>query len=83
MPMVPARSGGCVGRCVRQLGSHCPGSSRRVVLRRPDTTLIRVVLPTHLRMPAHVGAEVQLGFDGRATQRSVLDWDVPAAGPIF
>ncbi len=35
--------------------------------------MIRVVLPAHLRTLAHVGAEVQLEVEGRATQRSVLD----------
>jgi sulfur-carrier protein len=35
--------------------------------------MIRVVLPYHLRMLAHVGAEVQLDVAGPVTQRSVLD----------
>ena len=35
--------------------------------------MIRVVLPAHLRTLAHVGGEVQLDVEGRATQRSVLD----------
>jgi molybdopterin synthase sulfur carrier subunit len=35
--------------------------------------MIRVVLPTHLRILAHVGAEVKLEIHGQATQRSVLD----------
>ena len=35
--------------------------------------MIRVVLPQHLRMLAHVDGEVQLRVDGPATQRSVLD----------
>jgi hypothetical protein len=35
--------------------------------------MIRVVLPPHLRTLAHVGGEVKLAVDGRATQRSVLD----------
>ncbi len=35
--------------------------------------MIRIVLPSHLRTLAHVGAEVQLVVEGRATQRSVLD----------
>jgi sulfur-carrier protein len=35
--------------------------------------MIRVVLPYHLRTLAHVGGEVQLDVEGRATQRSVLD----------
>ena len=35
--------------------------------------MIRVVLPAHLRTLAHVGGEVRLAVEGRATQRSVLD----------
>jgi sulfur-carrier protein len=35
--------------------------------------MIRVVLPTHLRMLAHVDGEVTLEIEGQATQRSVLD----------
>jgi sulfur-carrier protein len=35
--------------------------------------MIRVVLPHHLRTLAHVGPEVRLETDGRATLRSVLD----------
>ena len=35
--------------------------------------MIRVILPQHLRILAHVGAEVQLDIEGPATQRSVLD----------
>jgi sulfur-carrier protein len=36
-------------------------------------TMIRVVLPMHLRTLAKVGAEVQLEVEGPVTQRSVLD----------
>mgnify|MGYP001412630205 CR=1 FL=1 len=35
--------------------------------------MIRVVLPHHLRTLAHIGGEVELVVEGRATQRSVLD----------
>ena len=35
--------------------------------------MIRVVLPYHLRLLAHVGGEVTLAVEGPATQRSVLD----------
>jgi len=35
--------------------------------------MIRVVLPTHLKVLAKVSAEVQLEITGPATQRSVLD----------
>ena len=36
-------------------------------------SMIRVVLPQHLRTLAHVGREVQLQVDGPVTQRSVLE----------
>ena len=35
--------------------------------------MIRVELPAHLRILAHVAGEVQLFVEGRVTQRSVLD----------
>jgi hypothetical protein len=35
--------------------------------------MIRVILPPHLRTLAHVGGEVKLEVEGRATLRSVLD----------
>ena len=35
--------------------------------------MIRVVLPAHLRTPAHVDGEVKLDVQGPATQRAVLD----------
>jgi molybdopterin converting factor small subunit len=35
--------------------------------------MIRVELPAHLRMLAHVDGEVKLDVEGQATQRSVLD----------
>ena len=35
--------------------------------------MIRVVLPYHLRMLAHVNGEVTLAVAGSVTQRSVLD----------
>jgi molybdopterin synthase sulfur carrier subunit len=35
--------------------------------------MIRVMLPYHLRMLAHVGAQVQLNVAGPVTQRSILD----------
>ena len=35
--------------------------------------MIRVVLPQHLRLLAHVGTEVELEVAGPVTQRSVLD----------
>jgi hypothetical protein len=35
--------------------------------------MIRVVLPAHLRVLAHLDGEVELDVEGRATQRLVLD----------
>jgi hypothetical protein len=35
--------------------------------------VIRVILPAHLRTLAHVGSEVKLDVEGKATQRSGLD----------
>jgi hypothetical protein len=35
--------------------------------------MVRVVLPTHLKMHAKVNGEVTLAIDGVVTQRSVLD----------
>lgn len=35
--------------------------------------MIRVVLPSHLRMHANINGEVLLAVDGHATQRSLLD----------
>jgi hypothetical protein len=35
--------------------------------------MIRVVLPYHLRILAHVGAEVQIEVEGKVSQRTVLD----------
>jgi sulfur-carrier protein len=37
------------------------------------TTMIRVILPQHLRLLANVGSEVTLEITGSVTQRSVLD----------
>jgi hypothetical protein len=36
-------------------------------------SMIRVILPFHLRTLAHVGSEVELDVEGPVTQRSVLD----------
>ncbi|MGO4683325.1 MoaD/ThiS family protein [Hyphomicrobium sp. 2TAF46] len=35
--------------------------------------MIRVVLPSHLRMHANINGEILLDVDGEATQRSLLD----------
>jgi sulfur-carrier protein len=35
--------------------------------------MIRVLLPAHLRMLAHIDGEVKLEVEGQVTQRSVLD----------
>src|SRR6202022_175023 len=57
----------------RQLGSHRSRSSGRAFYRGPDTDMIRVILPPHLRGLARVRGEVELEVVGPATQRSVLD----------
>jgi sulfur-carrier protein len=44
--------------------------------------MIRVVLPSHLRMHADINGEVQLAVDGVATQRAVLD-ALEAAHPVL
>jgi sulfur-carrier protein len=36
-------------------------------------SMVRVILPQHLRTLAHVGSEVQLEINGPVTQCSVLD----------
>jgi hypothetical protein len=36
-------------------------------------TMVRVILPYHLRTLAHVGAEVTLAIDGPVTTRTLLD----------
>ena len=67
------RAGVRLGRRRGQLGAHRPRSAGRAVGRSPDTAMIRVILPTHLRTLAHVDGEVTLHVEGRATQRAVLD----------
>ena len=44
--------------------------------------MIRVILPPHLRILAHVRAEVKLAVEGPATQRAVLD-ALEAAYPML
>lgn len=44
--------------------------------------MIRVVLPAHLRMLAHIDGEVRLEVAGDVTQRSVLD-ALEAAYPVL
>lgn len=44
--------------------------------------MIRVILPSHLRTLARVGAEVRLEVAGPVTQRSVLD-ALEAAYPVL
>src|SRR5580704_227182 len=67
------RPGLCLRRFWRQLDSHRGASSRRAFRRGPDASMIRVVLPGHLRTLARVSAEVQIRVEGPVTQRSVLD----------
>jgi hypothetical protein len=42
-------------------------------LEGPNKTMIRVILPPHLRTLAHVGSEVTIEVAAPITQRSVLD----------
>jgi sulfur-carrier protein len=44
--------------------------------------MIRVILPSHLRMHADINGEVRLAVEGVATQRSVLD-ALEAAHPVL
>jgi sulfur-carrier protein len=44
--------------------------------------MIRVILPSHLRMHAEIDGEVRLAVDGAVTQRSVLD-ALEAAHPVL
>src|SRR6266700_3113669 len=67
------RAGICLGRRRRQLDAHRTASSGCAFCRGPDTVMIRVVLPGHLRALARVSSEVQLDIKGQVTQRSVLD----------
>ena len=45
----------------------------RAVGRGPDAAMIRVVLPSHLRVLARIDGEVRLDVAGPVTQRTVLD----------
>ena len=62
-----------IGRRRGQLDADRPRSAARAVRGGPDTAMIRVVLPTHLRTLARVDGEVQLDVEGPVTQRSILD----------
>jgi hypothetical protein len=67
------RTGLCFGRCRRQLDCGCSRSSRGGFGGGPDTEMIRVCLPQHLRTLARVNGEVVLDVNGAVTQGSVLD----------
>src|SRR5260370_38180856 len=62
-----------IGRRGGPRGSYRRTSSRRAFRGSPDTGMIRVVLPGHLRALARVSSEIQLDVKGPVTQRSVLD----------
>ena len=55
------------------IGRRSSATCRLSVGRGPDTAMIRVVLPAHLRALARVDGEVHLDVPGPVTQRSVLD----------
>src|SRR5579863_138494 len=57
----------------RQLDAHRSGLAGGAVGGGPDTRMIRVVLPAHLRTLAKVEGEVTFEIEGPVTQRSVLD----------
>src|SRR5579872_720061 len=60
--------------CLPCSRSRCrPYRERALVCRRAGDTVIRVVLPAHLRTLARVDGEVHLEVAGPATQCSVLD----------
>ncbi|MFI5035612.1 MAG: MoaD/ThiS family protein [Acidimicrobiales bacterium] len=44
--------------------------------------MIRVVLPAHLKVLAHVGREVEIEVSGPSTQRSVVD-ELEARYPVL
>src|SRR5215475_7388986 len=48
-------------------------SARGAVGRSANTAMIRVILPPNLRTLAHIEGEVGLEFNGRLTQRLLLD----------
>jgi len=67
------RAGVPIRRCGRHVGTHRPRFSGRAFRRGPDTAMIRVELPPHLRGLARISGEVRLDIQGLATQRSVVD----------
>src|SRR5262245_52631488 len=67
------RTGLRLRECRRQLASNCSRLAGSAVGRGANAVMIRVVLPPHLRILAHVTGDVELQVDGPATLRSVLD----------
>src|SRR5690349_19074472 len=67
------RTGLWLGRRRRSLAGHRPRSSHGSFRGGPDTAMIRVTLPAHLRKLAQVDGEVQVEVKGAVTQGSVLD----------
>src|SRR4029077_13070315 len=67
------RSGLLLAGCWRHVEADRPGSAGGFVRRSANAEMIRVVLPHHLRTLARVNDEVQLGLNGSATIRSVLE----------
>src|SRR5712691_6043574 len=57
----------------RHLGTDRPRSAAGALGGGADASMIRVVLPHHLRTLARVGSEVALDVKGTVTQRAVLD----------
>src|SRR2546427_6830777 len=67
------RAGLWLCRQRRHLETHRPGPPGCPVGRSPDSAMIRVVLPYHLRTLARVDSELELEVEGTITLRTVLD----------
>ena len=67
------RAGLRVGRRGRPLGAHRPRSPARDVGRGADASVIRVVLPEHLRTLARVQGEVGLEVPEPLSARAIVD----------
>src|ERR1044072_2525421 len=67
------RAGLRFSRCGRHLDRHRPRSSAGAFGGNPNTPMIRVTLPPHLRKLAQVDGEITLAVTGAITQGSVLD----------
>src|SRR6476620_4693552 len=62
-----------LGRCGQFVECDCARPACGPFRRSPDTAMIRVVLPVHLRTLAKVNDEVKLEVPFPVTQRAILD----------